>query len=671
MNLAWRLRRVRAMGAAEITFRAGRLAGALAERAMLPMRGLLPPRFAQAPRSAPTARAPDRPWLSRDTGIDDPAPYVAAAERVLAGRIALFGEAELEVGFPPRWNREPKTGIDIPLSFGKTLNYRDPARVGDVKYVWELNRHPQLVALAQAWHQTRDARYAAACCTLLDSWIAQNPCPLGINWTCSLEPALRLLNWSAAWHLLGGEQSPLFAGQDGAAFRARWLDSVWQHCRFIAGYLSRHSSANNHLIGELLGLYAGAATWPLWPESGRWLRESQAELEHEALLQNGADGVNREQAIYYHRSVLEMLLIAGLISRASGPEFSAAYWQRLERMLDVLASVMDAGGHVPSIGDEDGAIAVTFAPEGIADPYRSVLATGAVLFARADLRCKAGEFDVQNHWLMGRDAATRFEQLPADTAELPPRRAFEEGGWYVLGDRFETPDEVRLVADVGPLGYLGIAAHGHADALACTLSVGGELVLVDAGTYGYYIENHWRDYFRSTAAHNTLRVDGLDQSESGGAFLWMQHARTTRLGFSSTPGADSLEGEHDGYTRLADPVTHRRRFDYDKSSRVLAIHDSLACAGEHLVEQFWHLPAALELRVEGHRVQARTARHQITFSLPADGQVRHHNGSREPLAGWRSARFGTLQPCHTLVVSRRIQGPWQAITTLSIEPIAA
>ena len=130
-----------------------------------------------------------------------------------------------------------------------------------MKYVWELNRHPQLVTLAQAWRLTRDARYAEACRALLDSWITQCPCPIGINWTCSLEPALRLLNWSAAWHLLGGEDSPLFAGNDGAAFRARWLTSVWQHCRFVAGYLSRHSSANNHLLGELLGLYAGAATW--------------------------------------------------------------------------------------------------------------------------------------------------------------------------------------------------------------------------------------------------------------------------------------------------------------------------------------------------------------------------------------------------------------------------
>ena len=90
-----------------------------------------------------------------------------------------------------------------------------------------------------------------------------------------------------------------------------------------------------------------------------------------------------------------------------------------------------------------------------------------------------------------------------------------------MGRDFGTKDEVIAVMDAGPLGYLSIAAHGHADCLAFTLAVAGRAILIDPGTYCYHSEPEWRDYFRGTAAHNTVRVDGCDQSEIGGAFMWL------------------------------------------------------------------------------------------------------------------------------------------------------
>src|SRR5262249_11727134 len=153
------------------------------------------------------------------------------------------------LGFPPRWNREPKSGVDAPLVFGKTLRYRDERVVGDIKYLWEPNRHLELVALAQAWHLTRNEKYVQDCKVLLTSWFEQCPYPLGPNWTSSLEHGVRLVNWAICWHLLGAESSPLFKETDGAAFRAKWLNSIYCHCHFIDGHLSRYSSANNHLLG--------------------------------------------------------------------------------------------------------------------------------------------------------------------------------------------------------------------------------------------------------------------------------------------------------------------------------------------------------------------------------------------------------------------------------------
>src|SRR5690606_32758000 len=144
------------------------------------------------------------------------------------------------------------------------------------------------------------------------------------------------------------------------------------------------------------------------------------------------------------------------------------------------------------------------------DPYRSLLATCALLFDRADFKHKAGRLDDKTRWLFGPAAQARWDALPARPA--PPRLTFPAGGHYLLGSDFDTAREVRIAIDCAPLGYLSIAAHGHADALAFTLSVAGHELLIDPGTYAYHTQKTWRDYFRGTLAHNTVRIDGEDQS---------------------------------------------------------------------------------------------------------------------------------------------------------------
>lgn len=250
-GLAWKLNRLRCMTPAEIGHRVVKAAAMRAERWGF-VRCIVP--AVDLSRKA-------RPWIQADARVDS-SPYLAAAERVLAGRYDVFALQDIELGTPPRWNRDPKTGIEAPLDFGKQLDYRDPARVGDCKYLWEPNRHLHLVTLAQAYSLTGQARFGAELREQLDSWFTACPFRMGPNWSSSLEAALRLINWSAAWQLIGGAASPLFEGAEGEAFRQRWLVSVYQHAEFIAGHLSLHSSANNHLVGEVAGLYVAAVAWP-------------------------------------------------------------------------------------------------------------------------------------------------------------------------------------------------------------------------------------------------------------------------------------------------------------------------------------------------------------------------------------------------------------------------
>ena len=115
-----------------------------------------------------------------------------------------------------------------------------------------------------------------------------------------------------------------------------------------------------------------------------------------------------------------------------------------------------------------------------------------MLFKRGDFKLKARALDDRTRWLLGAAADAEFAALDAEKTRLPLRQAFPEGGYFVLGCDFDTPSEIRLVADAGPLGYRSIAAHGHADALSFTLSVGGREFLIDPGTYAYHTQQAWR-----------------------------------------------------------------------------------------------------------------------------------------------------------------------------------
>ena len=598
-----------------------------------------------------------RPWIHATASVD-PSPYLAAADRIAAGRLDVFALRGIEVGSPPRWNRDPKTGVEAPRRFGKLLDYRDPRLVGDIKYLWEVNRHLHLVTLAQAYVVSGDSRYLGVIRTQLDSWLKACPYGVGPNWSSALEAAIRLINWSVAWQLLDGAHGALFRDAQGAGLRQRWLESVYRHAQFVQGYFSRYSSANNHLIGEAAGLFIAALTWPHWQQARTWLAKAKAILEREAVLQNAADGVNREQAVGYQQFVLDLLLLCMLAGKASGEWFSAAFESRVEAMAEYLASIMDVGGNVPMIGDSDDALVVALGQGRGRRPYRSVLATAAIVFHRGEFKRKAGGLDDETRWLIGAGADALFRAIGTESAGPTPRQDFERGGYYILGCGFETEREVRLVVDAGPLGYRSIAAHGHADALAFTLSVGGLEFLIDPGTYAYHTQGDWRRYFRGTVAHNTVRVDGEDQSQSGGNFMWVKKARAGCNFWSSTAERDMFEGWQDGYLRLPDPTLHRRRITLEKRAGRVLIQDTLLMAGTHEIELLFHCSEQCRVeRVAGGYTLSRPAR-TLYLKLPrAEGaHAQVYRGSTAPILGWVSRQFDVKLPASTIVWRAKVAG---------------
>ncbi len=641
----WYLRRLRRMSGAEVAHRVARRVRAVSAT-FTPHE--LPPRdaFATDLRFLPpfVALAPDA--------------LVAAADRVLAGRFSYFELEDCELGDPPRWNRDPLTRRESGQRRAAAIDYRDEREVGNIKYLWEANRHLHLPTLAQAYALTGDARFALGVKRHVDSWIEQCPPGRGPNWVSALELGIRLINWSFAWQLIGGMRSRLFAGESGQAFRERWLRSIYEQARMVSGNLSRFSSANNHLIGEAAGVYVAASTWPLWPQMRAWGERCRALLEEECHRQNAPDGGNREQAFAYQTFVLDFLLICGLAARARGEDFSPVYWKRLEVMTDFLASMCPVSGCLPMIGDGDDGYVVKLAHEPGFSPTGSLIATGALLFDRPDLAVKARKIDSKTVALLGVQAMRRFEQLrETGWHGFRPRQQFTESGYYLLGTDFETPDEVRLLVDAGPLGYLSIAAHGHADALSFTLNVGDREILVDPGTYAYHTDPAWRRYFRSTRAHNTIEVDGQDQSKQAGNFMWTDHAASRCIEFDIRPGAQVFVGEHDGYLRLADPVLHRREILFDSRRREIEVVDRIRCEREHDVRRSWHFAEDCAVETVGQELHVACGDARVILQpLENLDHIEVYRGGNAEQGGWISRRFGCKVPCTTVAWRSAIRG---------------
>jgi hypothetical protein len=557
MTPRWLINRLRCMSPAEVAHRATRALARPRLRAQAPEQdGVV---FAHA--GAPALDAAESAALLREAAV------------IAAGRVPLFSSQELQVSTPPDWNAQ-----------------RDP---GDIKPLWELNRHLHLVRLAQAWAMTGEEQWRASLFVQLHSWLEQCPPARGPNWKSGLELGIRLINWSLLWQLLQGDVD--------VALHAPWLASVRTHCTLIAARLSRHSSANNHLIGELAGLYVASCTWPCWPESAGWRALAQRELEHEAGIQFSAEGVHREQAFAYQQFCCEFLVLAGMLGHACGQPFSPAFQARVRRALAAIRDLEDVGQNV---GDADDGRVCLLAP----------------------------------NWLQHLYPGTA---LPV--AESAPAWSFPDAGYFLFG----TKGRVQGMVDCGPLGYLGIAAHGHADALALTLHVGGAPCLVDSGTFDYWGDQRWRAYFRGTSAHNTLRIDGLDQSVSGGRFLWLRKARTRVERAPTSPAQFCMAASHDGYARLPDPARHLREVTFDEDSATLLVKDSVCAKQNHRSEIFWHVAPGLEVTLAGQCATVHASGYTLVLEA-SRGMLDLVRGADHPPLGWYSRAYKVKEPCTVL-----------------------
>ena len=585
----------------------------------------------------------DRSWLMANEGIEQGRydSLLARAERIAEHRLDLFDLEDKYLGNPIVWNRDHKRGQDTPMIFSPSLDYRNVNKVGDCKFVWELNRHHQLVILGRAYRLSGDTRFANAVAEQLDSWLTQNPYGVGMNWSSGLELGVRLINWVWALDLI--EES----GAVDDRLRHRILDSVSRHIWEIDRKYLRSSSLNNNLIGEAAGVFVATSYFPYLKNTSAWRAKSREVLCRQILRQTFSDGGTLEQAIDYHFFVLQFFVIAGMTARATGRDMPESYWPRLEKMFEFMARLSEGGDCLPVFGDSDDGYVLDLG----SDPYsmKEWLSVGAVLFGRSDFKVVAGAVSETVRWLLGKSDFDRYESIPEPENRECNSTAFPKTGYYLLQrGALDSPECISMVFDCGPLGMGARAAHGHADALSFTLRAFGKDVLVDPGTYDYFSYPKWRAYFRSTRAHNTIAIVGRDQSEMLGPFLWGRRAKTKCLSWQPMDTGGKVIGEHDGYTHLRDPVVHKRMIDLD--GRELVIRDDIMARRRHEIQIFFHFAEHCVVKEAGkNSYLVDVGPGMIVIELDQCLQVESFNASEDPICGWVSRGYHQKKAGTTLV----------------------
>ena len=644
-RLRWYKRRLQAMPAGEMRSRVGRtarhrwddlswrLSANLWQGAWCPPTDFVTESAPAVPLGFLTA---DRGALLRDTAPEEAAGLVAAADAAIAGRIRFFGYPEVQLPTPVDYAYDPHADVRWPGRHGKQIDYRHIGR-GDPKWIWELNRCQQLPLLIQAWLVTGDDSYARSAVRQTLQWGEQNPPGRGIPWANGYEAGVRAISLSVTYDALRG--SDLLD----AAQRRRVLEMLWQHGRWIQRDPSTHSSANNHRLGELVGSVAICALAPELRDAERWYSRVLPELAEQATAQILPDGMGAELAFAYHLYVVDLLLVSAAILDAVERPVPPEVLHALARSGDAIWAQVGEDEPSPTYGDRDDAVAIRLSSSEQRDA-RDVAAGIACRLDHPRARLAARWPDWTSWWMFEGSGQRRIESTrPA----APPESVYLPDGGLVLLRR----GPARVTVDVGPLGFLSLAAHGHADALAVTVVRDGEELVTDPGVGSYFRDPEAREAFRGTTFHATVEVDDEPQSEPGGAFLWTRHAGVT-------VGRVDLEeavvfAEHDGYQALPDPVRHQRAVKVLDSGEVL-VCDLLGATGAHRYAQHWPLPPALAAQAAGdsgepyHAAVAATAGQDLRMGLSLasshPGRLRLARGERDPMRGWWSARLESMEP---------------------------
>jgi len=565
------------------------------------------------------------------------------ADAILAHRIKVFDHA-YDYDAQIDWHMDPRARVRWPLAHFT----RVPLKLGrgaDVRQVWELNRLAHLAVLGRAYALTGDERYTEELLIQLASWYEANPPRFGVNWSIAMEVALRAVNLIAAFQLALASSH---LTDDAVELM---LKLMLAHGRFIRANLEySHRTLSNHYLSDLLGLYVIGTTVPCLQESRNWARFSAARLLKELARQVYPDGVDYEGSIAYHRFVLEIFALFFALRTANGDEFPAGCRERLEAMFGFVRAYLKPDGRAPMIGDSDDGRPLCFTPRA-ADQHAYLMSIAAIMLNDAKFKL-SNQPDEEALWWFGNAGLATFDSLSLNNA-APTSEAFRDAQIYV-----QRADDVYAIIDCGDHGLKGRGSHAHSDALSLELFAYGATFLRDPGTFTYTASRRWRNLFRSTAYHNTVRIDGQEISPFNESELFAFRANVCpRVNhWQSDDEQDLLDAEHHSYTRLPQPITHRRVITFNKQDRFWTIKDSFTGAGTHLFEYFFNFDVGIEVSLTEQKGLVAKGERAALAIIPTS----QHLFTIKRTSRWVSPSYGTRHRASGIIFRQRTSVPFES-----------
>lgn len=540
-------------------------------------------------------------------------------------------------------------GLTPELRYGQKIDWN----AQQASKLWRYNLHyfGYAIDLGMAYQRTGRTEFYYQFKTLALDWIQNNPIARGDGW----EPypiSLRTVNWIFAYDLFRDEiyrdsvvqKSPPNKGGEGEDFRSPsfeqlFLKSLFKQILFLERNLEYRLGCENHLIKNAKAL-AIAGVFFKGKTASRWLKKGTSILWRELERQVHEDGGHYEQSSMYHIAVLHDYLECIFVLKKRRVQIPEHVIQKVQKMLDFTRNILLPDGNIPLIGDSGLEIAPVL---------QEAFALGDILF-------KNGEFlnNEHTHYKPSSIEVTKSTEVRdfcyPPSAARTSHQVFEHSGFYVMraNDRF-------LLLDCGKLGPEQNPAHGHCDMLSFELYLGDQRFIVDSGAYEYEA-GEWRDFFRSTRAHNTVVVDEEEQSEIWATFRAARRAFPIRRKFIEKDNLVFFEGAHDGYLRCHEGCFHIRKVFFIENDFFL-IFDEITGKGEHTIESCVHFHPDVDVQISKDAsnsyviAEAGSVFLQVVpFCVDA---LALQKGETEPIQGWYSPEFGIRIPNSTLILRKK------------------
>lgn len=403
-------------------------------------------------------------------------------------------------GYLP-WHHDFKTGY----SWEQNNFYKEveiPYGKADILVPWELSCFHHVAVIGQAYWLTGDEKYAQEFVRQVDDWIDSNLPKFGVNWSCTMEVAIRIANWILGFYFF--KDCKAFSDD----FLVKFMKSLLTHGRHIMANLENWGVPNNHYLSDLVGLIYLGIAFPEFKEAYKWREFGLQELIKEMEKQVYEDGMNFEASTCYHRFALELFFYPVLLCRLNSIDLPQDFVNKLKKMFDFVLYVLKPNGSMPQIGDNGNVRLHVFGKRDVLS-MSYLLSFATLYYDDPGYKIEECGFAPEALWVFGPDSFDRWSKIQGRSVEELESKAFPDGGIYVMRHKKD-----YMAIYCGPKGHEFVPGHAHCDKLGFELCIDGKDIIVDPGTGCYTSNPRLRHHFRSAAAHSAPYLANDDDNIS-------------------------------------------------------------------------------------------------------------------------------------------------------------